>query len=233
MNAESPGSPLQPSRYKPRRFNLRALLLVLIVQGALIGAFATYRLPTVQTVHNRPLVVHSIDLTPPPPPPASPASPEVERLPDPPRSTAEVHAPKRMIELPSPAPPIIITTSEPIPAPTVSLTVPSPAPSAAAVEPAAQQVATGDLSASMVHAPPPRYPRESRRLREEGTVVLELLLATDGTVKDIRVMRSSGYARLDEAARDAVRRWRWSPSTRDGVNVRVRGTVEIPFVLSG
>mgnify|MGYP001584239947 len=64
-------------------------------------------------------------------------------------------------------------------------------------------------------------------------MLLELLLATDGTVQDIRVLRSSGYSRLDSTAIDAVRRWRWSPTRRDGKAMQVRGTVEIPFVLAG
>jgi protein TonB len=85
----------------------------------------------------------------------------------------------------------------------------------------------------MVHAPPPRYPIESRRKREQGTVILAVVLTTDGTVADVRIARSSGYSRLDEAARGTVKKWRWSPTVRGGVAVQVRGTVEIPFVLTG
>jgi periplasmic protein TonB len=49
----------------------------------------------------------------------------------------------------------------------------------------------------------------------------------------VSVARSSGFDRLDKAALDAVRRWRWSPTLRDGAPVSVRGTVDIPFVLQG
>jgi protein TonB len=49
----------------------------------------------------------------------------------------------------------------------------------------------------------------------------------------VSVSRSSGFARLDKAALDAVRRWRWSPLVRGGVPVMVRGIVDIPFVLQG
>lgn len=69
-------------------------------------------------------------------------------------------------------------------------------------------------------------------MREQGTVVLRLLLHLDGTVADIRIARSSGYSRLDEAARNAVQKWRWSPTVRDGIAVQVSGVVEIPFVLT-
>lgn len=85
----------------------------------------------------------------------------------------------------------------------------------------------------MIHAPPPKYPRESRRRREQGVVLLAVLLSAEGRVAEIRIARSSGHSRLDTAARDAVRGWRWSPTLRDGVAVQVSGTVEIPFVLTG
>ena len=40
-----------------------------------------------------------------------------------------------------------------------------------------------------------------------------------------------GFPRLDNAARDAVRGWRWKPVMRDGQAFRVKGVVEIPFIL--
>jgi protein TonB len=77
----------------------------------------------------------------------------------------------------------------------------------------------------------PTYPLESRRLREEGTVVLNLLLGTSGRVEEIAVSASSGSPRLDKAALDAVRKWRWAPVMRGGEPVMVRGTVKIPFAI--
>jgi protein TonB len=83
----------------------------------------------------------------------------------------------------------------------------------------------------MISGKPPRYPLESRRKREQGTVVLALTLGLDGAVETLIVSRSSGYSRLDEAAKDAVRRWRWRPMIQQGQPVKARGIVEIPFVL--
>jgi protein TonB len=85
----------------------------------------------------------------------------------------------------------------------------------------------------MIAGKPPRYPVESRRKREQGTVLLALTLAPDGSVDTIAVARSSGFSRLDNAALDAVRRWRWKPMVQQGQPVRVKGVVEIPFVLQG
>ncbi|HWU03496.1 MAG TPA: energy transducer TonB, partial [Novosphingobium sp.] len=94
-------------------------------------------------------------------------------------------------------------------------------------------VSGGDLSAKRIVTVNPVYPLESRRQREMGTVVLNLLLGTDGRVSEISVATSSGFARLDRAALDAVRKWRWAPTTRNGEPVMVRGIVPIPFVLAG
>jgi protein TonB len=84
----------------------------------------------------------------------------------------------------------------------------------------------------MIEAVPPKYPYESRRLKEQGTVLLDVQLAANGAVERISVRNSSGFPRLDKAALEAVRRWRWSPTLRGGQPVAVRGVVEIPFALT-
>lgn len=55
---------------------------------------------------------------------------------------------------------------------------------------------------------PPVYPEESRRLGQEGKVIIEALLQADGKVTSARVMHSSGHLLLDNAALEAVRGWR-------------------------
>lgn len=62
------------------------------------------------------------------------------------------------------------------------------------------------------------YPPISRRMREEGLVTLRVLVGANGAAKDVKIKTSSGYARLDNAARDAaLRSWRFTPSKRGGV----------------
>ncbi|QAY79944.1 energy transducer TonB [Sphingosinicella sp. BN140058] len=85
----------------------------------------------------------------------------------------------------------------------------------------------------MLSAPPPKYPLESRRKREQGIVALSVLLGTDGRVETLSVSSSSGFDRLDKAALKAVREWRWAPLVRNGAPVQVRGIVTIPFQLRG
>jgi protein TonB len=62
----------------------------------------------------------------------------------------------------------------------------------------------------------PEYPSASRRLEEEGTVSLRFLVGTDGKVIESEVEKSSGYKRLDEAARAALSRCQFRAATVDG-----------------
>jgi len=64
----------------------------------------------------------------------------------------------------------------------------------------------------------------------KGFVRVSAVFAGDGTVRDIKVVRSLGYG-LDEAAIDAVRRIKFAPATRGGMPVSVRSTVDIQFGL--
>ena len=75
--------------------------------------------------------------------------------------------------------------------------------------------------------PAPRYPRESRLRREEGTVILEVDLDAEGSVTAVRVRDDAGYPRLAAAAIDAVNMGRFPPATRNGVPIA--STVRIPF----
>ena len=82
--------------------------------------------------------------------------------------------------------------------------------------------------------PLPPYPLVARRLGKEGVVLLEVLVAPDGRAADVRMIRSSGFAPLDESAVTTVReRWRFVPARRDGLPVESRVTVPIRFRLAG
>ena len=62
----------------------------------------------------------------------------------------------------------------------------------------------------------PEYPSSSRRNGEEGTVVLRFLVNVDGRVIDSKIATSSGFSRLDRAARDTLSRCVFKPGTVDG-----------------
>lgn len=164
--------------------------------------------------------------------------PEPQRASPAPPVASAIVAPARKIEIPTPAatPLTMAAVSAPVSVPRIVNAV-ADAPSQAVMPSAAPAhtatVDGGDMGTQMIEARPPKYPIESRRKREQGIVVLAITLGTDGRVNTLAVARSSGFARLDDAARHAVRHWRWSPTLRDGQPVMVRGTVEIPFVLAG
>jgi protein TonB len=76
----------------------------------------------------------------------------------------------------------------------------------------------------------PVYPEIARTARVEGTVVLEAVLDPTGRVTQLRVVRSIPL--LDQAALDAVRQWRYTPSAYGGKPVSVLMTVTIRFTLN-
>jgi len=73
---------------------------------------------------------------------------------------------------------------------------------------------------------PPRYPRESRNAREEGTVQLRVVVGVEGSAKEVSVAQSSGYLRLDASALEAARKWHFMPA-RQGDKL-VEGSIVIP-----
>lgn len=75
------------------------------------------------------------------------------------------------------------------------------------------------------------YPALSQRLGEEGTVLVALEVAADGSVTDARVLSSSGYARLDNAALSAVRKAHFKPGTVNGVPVTSKARLPIRYEL--
>jgi protein TonB len=204
-----------------RGINAPAVIITVLFHALLVGALLHIRQERVERKEQH---LTTVNLQPPPAPPPPP-----ETKPQPPAKAA-IAAPVPRIQVPRPAP-MVATAPEPTP---VAVSVPAVSPPAPPAPPAApSMVKARDLGTRMISAVPPRYPTESRRQREQGTVVLLLTLDVDGRVAQIAVARSSGFSRLDEAALRAVRKWRWAPTMRDGQAVMVQGQVEIPFVLKG
>ncbi len=77
----------------------------------------------------------------------------------------------------------------------------------------------------------PAYPLDAARRLESGTVKLQLFVDPTGRVANALVVRSSGSASLDTAARDQARTWRFTPARRDGKPVTDLVEIEIEFKL--
>jgi protein TonB len=120
-----------------------------------------------------------------------------------------------------------VTYAEPAPEPTPT---PGPGPEAGpsagperagpVLPPVAPVRVAAKARPGLVGVGPDDYPLVSRRLGEEGRTRLVVGIAADGTVRDCRVTASSGHPRLDARACEvALRRWRFTPATADGVAV--------------
>jgi protein TonB len=84
-------------------------------------------------------------------------------------------------------------------------------------------------SVEYVRAPAPVYPSESKRKRERGTVLLRVLVDVTGRPAQIQVERSSGFNRLDTAARDAVEKTLFRPYEVNGIKQPAQVLIPIEF----
>lgn len=78
----------------------------------------------------------------------------------------------------------------------------------------------------------PKYPQLSRKKKEQGTVLLKLLVKADGTVGTISVLKSSGFSRLDQAALQAVKHWRFVPAKQQGQSIDFWYEMPMTFALN-
>lgn len=78
---------------------------------------------------------------------------------------------------------------------------------------------------------PPVYPRQAIRHGQEGTVTLYAKIASEGTVQQINLFRSSGFALLDQAATTAVRKWAFEPAIHNGFPMDAWVEVPVNFIL--
>jgi protein TonB len=92
------------------------------------------------------------------------------------------------------------------------------------------RVGGGVSAPRVIYAPDPEFSEEARKAKYQGTVVLWLVVGSDGHTQKIRVQRTLGMG-LDEKAVEAIRTWRFEPARKDGVPVAVQINVEVNFRL--
>ncbi|NQW94401.1 MAG: energy transducer TonB [Polaromonas sp.] len=107
----------------------------------------------------------------------------------------------------------------------------APAAAAPAVVGAQPIVQLPSSSADYLQNPLPAYPPISRRLNEQGRTMLRVLIGADGKPQASEIAKSSGFARLDDAALATVMRWRFVPGKRGGVAEAMWFNVPINWVL--
>jgi len=205
-----------------------------------------------------PVQLVTLDAAEPPREPAPPALPRRERAspvrrPEPPRplETAAPKVEEPVAPAPAPAP------EEVAPAPAAGATLPAisePAPAPGSAAPAASSTtvalpASGPVVAAKPATTPPdsvtrtarpqggyqvrpAYPSAPRRLGIQGTTMLRVHVLADGRIGDVRVEHSAGHPDLDQAAMEAVRRWRFEPARRGADAVAMWVLLPVEFRLT-
>jgi protein TonB len=157
------------------------------------------------------------------------AEPKVEPPPRPPK-------PKPVTRTPPPETPPILATAPQAPEPIVAPAPPPPPPPAlVAVAPALAPVAITPpiFNAKYLDNPKPAYPALSRRLGEQGRVILRVRVSAAGRADEVQIGTSSGYPRLDETAAETVKQWKFVPAKRGTEAVADWVLIPVSFKLEG
>lgn len=172
-----------------------------------------------------------------------PAQPKVE--PPPPPPPKQQPKPQRVVPkhtpqpLPPPPMPLALAAAEPSPNAVVGTTTPQPpapplaAPVSAAppAPPAPPRIQLPDSNADYLNNKPPAYPPLSKRLGEQGKVVVRVFIGLDGSANQAEIRSSSGYDRLDQTALKTVLAWKYTPGKVNGEPKAMWFNVPIHFVL--
>jgi protein TonB len=154
-------------------------------------------------------------------------------------------------EEPPPPPPEIETPPPYVPPPEISIDIPVDSSNTTAISNvtserpvAAPPPPPKPVEKKVVKVPPstqgkgaritqPEYPPSSRRAGEEGTVTLAVLVQENGRPGEVKVAKSSGFPKLDEAAvKEVQRNWRFVPGKEDGKPVAMWHTFAVTFRLT-
>lgn len=178
----------------------------------------------VNIIRPAPLPPPPVLIEPPKPLPVAPKLRPIERKPLPKPERRIIAAPTlapSAIEVPAPPPePQALIELEEPPAPVIA----RPAPPTPIVLP--------NFNADYLNNPLPEYPAVSRRMGEEGRVVLRVFVEANGLPSQVELKSSSGYTRLDRAAREVVTQWRFVPARQGDEKVSAWVLVPIQFTLN-
>ncbi len=152
---------------------------------------------------------------------------------------------------PPPPPPDIETPPPYVPPPEIAIDIPVDSGPTTAISNVTSQrpvapapAAPKPVEKAVVRVPPstqgkgaritqPEYPPASRRAGEAGTVTLQVFVLETGRAGEVKVARSSGFEKLDEAAiKEVQRNWRFVPGKEDGKPVAMWHTFAVTFRLT-
>ena len=222
-----------------------ALATVLLLHGGALWALQNGLLQRALAPITQPEMLVEIMTAEPAPdtPRATPQKPEKARTPEPIKALAvQPQKPQLQVKpeplavtpLPSPAPAAAPQTAPASPVPASASTVATASATQAtgtANPPPAPALQLPSSDADYLNNPKPSYPAMSRRLGEQGTVVVHTLIGADGLAQKAEILRSSGFERLDRAALETALKWRYVPGKRAGVAEAMWFKVPLRFVL--
>jgi protein TonB len=151
----------------------------------------------------------------PPPPSPQPPPPPAPAKPPPPQTPPPAYVPPAVTP-PVSTPVNAIAAVSPTPSPATPSPSAAPAANPTPATPATRAPVRTAAGVNMAQCQKPEYPSASRRFEEEGTVTLRFLVDTDGKVIQAEIEKSSGYKRLDEAARAGLSKCQFKPAMADG-----------------
>lgn len=214
---------------------LTTLFVVLAHIGVIYLLVTQKPLTTIELPPAKPMMVSLI----------APPAPEPELMPviEPPKPQVKpIIKPKKVVEKIKP----IETPAERVVEATVEHPIVEEAP-AAPIEPVKvaetpkappvvekvveEKVEPPGFGVSYLNNPAPDYPATSRRLGEEGRVLMKVLVSADGAAEDVQIEKSSGSERLDDAAMKAVKRWRFIPAKKNNQALSAYVIVPVKFSL--
>lgn len=165
-----------------------------------------------------------VDLPPPPPPPEDLDEPP----PPPPIDRPPPVVPPPLIDLPTFTGPTTAITAQVAEKPVQRApVVAAPPPRPVQITPPSMRSSPRSLASALNSC----YPSASRRLNEEGRVIVTVTIDTDGRMSALEVSQSSGFERLDGASECVVRKLTFNPGRRDGQAVVAQATLPITFRL--
>ncbi|CAM4267330.1 TonB C-terminal domain-containing protein [Corallococcus exiguus] len=230
-----------PQRDRSTRFLLVFVLVSLALHGVGFGLLSTLEGRKLASIQ-KPVELVMVEVQKPPPPPPPEEKPEEPKPPPPPKVKVKP-PPIKVAEAPKP-PPLVVgmtmssTTSAGSFAAPVGNTAYGKANGTAKAPQDVKgysapkyvpvyQVDTEPSVASEVKIP---YPDEARRAGIEGTVTLSITIDAEGKVSNVKVISGPGYG-LNEAARDAIRRFRFKPAIKGGEAVATEMKYSYTFLL--
>jgi protein TonB len=193
------------------------MLATVALHAAALAALLTYEPARSALVAAAPIMVDWI------------AAPKVEPTPEPPPPSR----PKPVHRRPPPVEtPKATTAPAETPSPILAPAPPSPRPEPIAAAPAAAPVVAPPIfNAAYLRNPKPLYSTLSKKLGEQGRVVLRVLVNPNGSAEEVQVQASSGFARLDDSARTTVGSWKFVPAKRGNEPVPAWVVIPISFKL--